>query len=208
MDESLINKLCEDLKPIKKIKHPLGCALFLETLLIAIIGVFIWYLGMRPDLSERMMDPVFLFEMSLIGLTGITAALCSFWLRVPDMRGAEWMLPVPLTLLAVFVLWTAIRLITGHTPVPSLEFHHCMGEGILMVAVPAALMFFAVLGGCTIHPVLMAVMNGTIIASAAYMALRLTCGSEDVGHILFTHLFPFIIIGGGAGFLARRFYKW
>lgn len=206
--DPLIDKLCSELKPVKKLRHPCCCILTWAVIVFGLLGAMIWYLGLRYDLNDRLHDPVFLFEMLMALVMGISASLCAFWMRVPDMRGCCWMIPVPFTLLGAFTLWTLIRLMTGTVVMPELEFHHCMQEGLLMMAVPAVLMFIAVMQGCTTRPILMAAMNGLSIAALGYIALRLTCASESIGHILYTHLLPYIALGAVAGFLARKLYKW
>ncbi len=206
--DKLINSLCDDLCAVKKMRHPFICLSMWLAIAAALIGGMIWYLGLRHDLPEVMNDPFFLFEMALITLLGLASVVNTFWLRIPDMRGAGWMVPIPFVLLFVFALWTLIRMTTGSISMPTMEFHHCMQDGVVIAAVPAALMFFACLHGYTTHPVLMAIMNGLALGAIGYVSLRLTCASEEVGHVLYTHVLPFIVIGSLAGFLARRFYKW
>ena len=79
---------------------------------------------------------------------------------------------------------------------------------MMLAILPAVFMFLMVARGFTAHPVLMAVMNGLGIAAVGYLALRFTCTSEDLGHTLYTHLLPFIVVGSVFGLLARRLYRW
>ena len=78
----------------------------------------------------------------------------------------------------------------------------------MITALPGILMFGSCLRGCTAHPIKMIIMNGLALGSITYVALRLTCASEDISHVLYTHIVPFAIVGSIAGLLVRRFYKW
>ncbi|MDB2682650.1 NrsF family protein [Alphaproteobacteria bacterium] len=206
--DKLIGNLCNELEPVKKCCHPSMCLALWAVISLAYIGGMIWLMGLRHDFDARLMDPAFLFEVSLITLLGAASVACTFWLRVPDMRGAKWMLPVPFTLIAVYGLWMGIRAFTFNIDMPEMKFHHCMKEGALIVMFPAVFMFFTVFKGCTTRPVLMSFMNAFGIASVGYLALRLTCASENIGHVFYAHLMPLIIVGTFVGFLARRLYKW
>lgn len=165
-------------------------------------------MGTRHDLATILIEPDFIFELVLVTLTGLSAIYCTALLRVPNMRGQKWALIVPLIIGGLFLIWKSIHLILGHITMPHLDFHHCMSEGLIVAAMPAILMFIMALQGCTTHPIWMLVMNGLAVASVSYIALRLTCSSEDLGHILYTHLLPFTIVGAGLGLLVHRIYRW
>lgn len=206
--ESLIEKLCDDLEPVKCTRHPLLCSSTWVVVSAIIMGLLIWKIGVRADLADIMHVPEFFFEIILVACIGISATYCAALLRVPDMRGHNWALTVPLTMTGVLALWKGIYIALGHFHMPHLDFHHCMGEGLLIVAAPGLFMFVMAAQGFTTRPVWMSVMNGLAVASVGYLALRFTCASEDLGHALYTHLLPFIVVGTVFGFLARRLYKW
>ena len=206
--DSLIDSLCENHKPKAKLYHPVICLGIWAVAAFASIYSVIWYIGVRHDIEARLSDPIFLFEMTLVVVMGLSALFCTFWLRIPDMRGKEWALPIPLTLLAVYCIWMFIRILTSHTDMPEMEYHHCMGDGATITVVPALLMFIMTLRGCTTRPLRMAMMNGLALAAIAYVGLGLTCASGDPGHVLFTHLLPFIVVAASLALLARKIYKW
>jgi len=206
--DSLIEKLCDDLEPTKCTRHPLACSSGWIIMSLVITAILVWKMGLRDDLSDVLHVPEFSFELILIALIGVSATYCSALLRIPDMRGKKWALVIPLTMCGLFVIWKFIHIVLGYINMPHMHFHHCMGEGLMIAAIPTILMFIMSMQGCTTRPIWMVVMNGLAVASISYIALRLTCSSEDLGHVLYTHLLPFMIVGCVLGFVARRFYKW
>lgn len=203
----LIDNLCDDLKPQKTLWHPACCMGSWVMLALIIGGGVMLSMGIRGDIVDAMRDSSFVFEMVLMTALAVTALFATFWLRIPDMRGKTWILPVPFTLFGVYIVWAGIHMIHDRM-MPHMHVHHCMVDGILITALPALAMFGMVLRGCTTRPMMMAVMNALAILSIAYIALRLTCVSDDLGHIIFTHLLPFIVIGAVLGVLARKLYRW
>ena len=205
--EPLIDNLCNDLKPKRPLWHPSCCMGTWVIAALIVVGMVIVALGLRPDIKQVLGSADFMFEMALMFIVAVSALCATFWLRIPDMRGQGWILPVPSRVFGIYCVWAVIGAIES-ARMPPMDIHHCMIEGIYITAVPAVLMFLTVTKGCTTRPIMMAVMNGLAMTAIGYIALRLTCMSDDLGHIIFTHLMPFFIIGGVIGLLARRIYKW
>ena len=208
MDDSLINKLCDDLEPVQCTRHPWKCS-FVWVIASVLAGVALaFYIGIRHDWAEAIQSPEFVFEMLLVALIGLSAVYNAALLRIPDMRGQRWAIVVPLTLAGVFVLWKVIYIALGFFTMPHVDFHHCMREAMMVAALPAIFMFIMSVQGYTTRPILMMVMNGLAVTAISYIVLRFTCPSDELGHTLYAHLLPFAIIGSVLGLLARRLYKW
>jgi len=95
----LIDTLCADAKPVRRLRPPLVRAavwlLFAGFVLVALAVL----LGTRPDLAERLRQPTFLGALAGALLTGVLAAVAAFYLSLPD-RSRSWLLvPVPALLL-------------------------------------------------------------------------------------------------------------
>ena len=206
--DSLIDKLSDDLKPVQRTWNPFCCSSLWVFVTSGVIAAAVSYFGMRHDIMQRLGETEFLFEMILVVAMGLSAMVCTFFMRIPDMRGAGWLIPIPLTLLAMFSTFLLVRVITADMPMPEFHFHHCMAYGLLIAIAPGIFMFLMVMKGCTTRPYTMALMNGLALASVAYLTLRLTCPGDNIGHVLYTHIFPFILVGIIFGFLARRLYRW
>ncbi len=206
--DDMINSLTDELEPVKPMAHPMARAL------PWMIGaaVYAWFvvhhIGLRPDSLEKLSDLHFLFENMLVGLVGISAALCACWLCVPDMRGQKWIIAVPFSFLAVFFLWGGLRSLIEGVHMETAHFGHCMGDGFWIAIVPAAIMVFLSTGGATTRPFLSAFMASLSVASFGYIGLHFTCMMDTVGHAMVYHLIPFVLLGMALGLIARRLYRW
>ncbi len=206
--QSLIDSLSSDLKEVKVCCHPLKKALpwILGSFIYLALGVFVF--GVRFDMGERLLDSTYLFEMGLIVAMSFSAALCSLWLSVPDMRGQRWMLAVPITFFGALVFWIALRFVFDLGDMPHIGWHHCLNEAIIFGAIPAAALCFLSSRGKTTQPGMMLFMNVIAIGGLGYIGLRIVCGSDDIGHLFVFHFFPYIVIGLFISALGRRIYRW
>lgn len=91
----LIKTIGANVQPVRRLQPPLVRACYWVLLGALILLVLAISQGLRPDLSERLRDPI--FDMSMAGavLTGISAAIAAFMLSLPD-RSRFWLvLPAP-----------------------------------------------------------------------------------------------------------------
>lgn len=206
--DKLIDGLADDLKPMKR----MGCAIrrALPYLIFSVIylGALVHFVGIRGDIDEKITDTAFLLENTLMGLALISAAFCSSFLCVPDMRGQKWLIALPITSVSIFALWSIIRAWSEGLHMPHLHIDHCMGEGLFMASIPLSMVVFMMRTGATTQPRLSALMNVIYAGGLAYVGLRLTCSMDTVGHATVSHLIPYLIIGAILGLSARKLYKW
>jgi len=62
--------------------------------------------------------------------------------------------------------------------------------------------------GSTTQPYLMILMNVIAVSGLGYIGLRITCASDDIGHICVFHILPYIALGAFIAMIGRRFYRW
>lgn len=93
--EALITALAADAGPVRRLRPPAArAALWLgfAALLVAMLGISH---GVRPDLPQRLADPVFGLRVLAAVATGVLAAVAAFMLCLPD-RSERWvLLPLP-----------------------------------------------------------------------------------------------------------------
>ncbi len=166
------------------------------------------FFGLRSDMALRLEEPVFLFEMIMALAIAMSAALCSIWMCVPDMRGARWMLAVPGTLFSAFLVWTILRVGMEEYNIPQVQWHICYLEAFVFGVLPALGIFWLSLRGRTTQPILLSFMNALAFGGLGYVGLRLTCGSEDIAHICLFHIMPYILFGLLASLAGHRYYRW
>lgn len=206
--DAFIDNLADGLAPCRKLAHPLRRAIPWAVLAMVYTAGAAHFIGLRPDLAQKFADPVFLFEAGLMLAVSLSAFLASCWLCVPDMRGAKWIVATPVTMLAVFVFWSVLRLYAEGFEIPALHWDHCFQDGALMGLVPAAAVIFLGRAGATTRPYMMALMNVTAAGALGYVGLRFTCLMDTAGHSALYHLLPFVVLGALLGVAARRVFRW
>lgn len=206
--KDLIQSLSDELIPVRCMKHPFLRVLPWFIFAGVYVAASIVYLGMRGDMFEKLADPYFVFEMVMMFALSISAALASVWLCVPDMRGQKWMLAVPLTLFSGFIVWTALRFNMERYSMPDVHWHKCMTEAIIFGLIPGIAMSVLSMRGKTTRPFTLAFMNALSIGGLGYIGLRITCGSENIGHISFYHIFPYMVFGIIISMIGRYIYRW
>ena len=97
----LIKELSADLQPHSPMKHPFLRALPWIVLSIGYLVIVTMVIGVRHDWAIKMAQPTHLFEILLAASVAITAALSSFWMCVPAMKGQISFKAVPVTLFGV-----------------------------------------------------------------------------------------------------------
>lgn len=207
---ALIEELESGLCAQKPLAHPLRRILpWAGLVFLYMAGMAFLVTGFRDDLGEKVQNPLFLFETGLTLMIALTAAIASFWLCVPDMRGRTWLLSVPVTLTAVFVFLYALMLMAGSDDYTfRAGFAKCAGDGLLFGAVPALALVFLSRKGATTRPYWMAFMNMLSVGALGLTVLRFTCGGDAPLHIAVYHFLPFIVLGILLGTVARRVYDW
>jgi hypothetical protein len=205
---SLIENLTQDLKPVRPLAHPVVRILpwvFLTLMYITVAG-FIH--GYRTDISEKLQEYPFVFEVGLALFIALSAAFASAWLSIPDARGRSGLTAVPLAGLFVFCALFVFRLVTETYDYSYFSLAHCLGSGVLMGLIPGAFLCFMMKKGATTRPHMMSLMNILAVGFAGYIGLRLTCPLDSAMDGTFHHLLPFIIGGLGFGALAQKIYRW
>lgn len=205
----LIEKLGQDLKPVKPLGHPFPRTASLFICALIYMGAAILYIGLRSDVVDKLGQGSFLFEIGFSLVMAIAAALSTGWLSVPDMREQKWLLYPPFILFAVFILFIGIKSYSEGIGVPhNMIFHKCIKDALILACLPIAGFIALSRTGHTTHPVTLAAMSALSTGSLGWIALRLTCSNDTIGHNFFYHFIPFALIGIALGLLARKLYRW
>jgi len=206
--DALIKQLSGEWTPVEPIAHPLRR--FCPWLVFSIIYVvaIVYFIGLRPDMGSKMYDSIFIFEMILVFTTGLFSAVSAAYMCVPDMRGAKWLKHVSFTLIGVFFVWTLTMWGGQGFAMPDQLWAHCVPKGVMIAFLPVAALIYMAKGGSTTQPVLMGTLSIASVAALAYMGLRTTCMSDELGYIFFFHVLPFLVIGTVLGAVARKIFRW
>lgn len=206
--DSLISSLSDELTEVKVLAHPLHRAMPWIVFAVLYISFAMAVVGVRGDIFVKIQEPLFIFELLMIFAMSLSAALCSLWMCVPDMRGQKWMIAVPITLFLVFLSHFGLKLALDSYAMPSLHFHNCHKEALIFGAIPAIAILFLSMRGNTVQPVLLSFMNILAVGGLGYIALRISCASDNIGHLCLFHLLPYIAMGIIITLIGRKLYRW
>lgn len=111
----LIRSLAADAAPVRRLASPLArISVWLGLAVVIVVTLGISH-GLRPNLTERLADPLFVTGILAAFATGILAAVAAFMLCLPDRSTLWGVLPVPAALIWVSTIgygcltdWVAI----------------------------------------------------------------------------------------------------
>ena len=93
--EDLIGRLAAELRPVRRLPHPLVRAAAWIGFALAVIGLLAAAVGPRHDLMERLGQPHEMAQLLFCLATGVLAAVAAFELSLPG-RSPYWaLLPLP-----------------------------------------------------------------------------------------------------------------
>jgi hypothetical protein len=172
----LIEMLCADAKPVRRLRPPLVRA----ALWLIFAGLVLFALavlqGTRPDLAERVREPTFVGALAGSLLTGMLAAIAAFHLSLPDRSRLWLLLPVPALVLWISTIgygcltdWISVE--PGGVRLGStLE---CFAT-LAIASLPLYLVLLVMLRHAgRLHPTMVAMMGGLASSGIAATALSL-----------------------------------
>ena len=98
----LIESLASGATPVRRLRPPVARAALWLLFAAAIVALLAVSHGLRPDLGERLQQPLFVAGIFASLLTGVLAAVAAFVLSLPDRSRLWLLLPMP-----VLALWVA-----------------------------------------------------------------------------------------------------
>ncbi len=211
--QDLIKQLVQDSKPVKRIApYKIRLLLwFLISLGITLAAIFIW--GLRSDLSIRLYEWSFILEMLILFLMMLSASFSAFSLSVPgesSPRGLRLLACLSLFLwLGLIFLSTFLR--QGHLGWSAkawLPGWGCMNHTLLLVILPTFLIFILLKRAAVLRPILVGALAGLSAVSFAAVAMRLTCHSDALWHLLFWHIGPIVLVTAIAILLGAWLFNW
>jgi hypothetical protein len=202
----LIDTLVEQAGPVRRLRPPLvraGCwtALAAFVLVLIVIGH-----GLRSDLAARLNEPEFLIGMAAALATGLSAALASFEISLPD-RSRWWML-LPAPALAVWISTLGYGCLTDWVSVgpdgPQMgEAVRCFAT-LLLTSVPLSVAMLIMLRyAARLRPTEASLMGGLAVAAMTAFALSLVHNLGTSVTILAWNLGVAAIIAGLASMFGR-----
>ena len=117
---------------------------------------------------------------------------------------------VPLTLLAVQFVWMMERIFfEGLGEIRINWLSHCWMNTILHTTLPALIVILLVKkSGASVMPYWMAVYGLLAVSQFGWIGMRLICTKDNVGEAYLINFLPYVVLGVGLGFVAKKLFKW
>ncbi|MDE5444847.1 DUF1109 family protein [Bradyrhizobium sp. CSA207] len=207
----LIASLAANVTPVRRLRPPgmrAACWLVLAAAILTLLAIS---QGLRPDLAQRLQDPVFAISMAASLLTGVLAANAAFLLSLPD-RSRLWLLvPMPALVLWLsnigyqcLVQWIDI----GPNGVSFGEAARCFAT-LVLTSLPLSLAMLVMLRyAAPLRPTAVTLMGSLAVAAITATALSLFHTIDATVMILMWNLGTAVLFVSLAGVFGRTMFRW
>jgi len=207
----LIDALVQDATPVRRLRPPLVRAGLWLAFAAIVLGLIAIAHGLRPDFSDCMRQPLFVVGMLGALATGISAAVASFQLSLPDSSRLWIILPLPALALWVVTIgygcltdWVSI----GPDSVRLGEAIRCFAT-LLMTSVPLSIAMLAMLRyTALLRPLEVSVLGGLAVAAVTAFALSLLHDLDATVMILIWNLGAAALIASLGSLFGRSMLTW
>ena len=207
----LIDALVECATPVRRLRPPLVRAALWLLFAALVLGLIAIAHGVRPDLAERLRQPVFVIGMFGALATGILAAIASFRISLPD--GSRLWAVLPLPALALWVSTIGYGCLTDWVSMGRDGVH--LGEAVrcfatlFMTSVPLSIAMLIMLRyAALLRPMEVSVMGGLAVAAITSFALSLFHHLDATVMILMWNLGSAALIAALGALFGRSMFTW
>jgi len=207
----LIGALVDSATPVRRLRPPLVRAALWLLLAALVLVLIVTAYGLRPDIAERLRQPVFVLSMVAALITGILAAIASFQISLPDR--SRWWLLLPAPALAVWLSTIGYDCLSDWVSVgPNdnriSETVRCFAT-LLLTSVPLSIAMLVMLRyTALLRPTESSAMSGLAIAAMTAFSLSLVHDLDASWTILAWNLGVAGLIAGCACLFGRRLFAW
>ena len=207
----LIDALVETATPVRRLRPPIVRAGLWLACAATVLGLIAIAHGVRPEFSDRVLQPLFVLSMIGALATGILAAVASFQISLPD-RSRLWTV-LPLPPLALWVATIGYGCLTDWVSVDPDGVH--MGEAVrcfatlLMTSVPLSIAMLVMLRyAALLRPLEVSVTSGLAVAALTAFALSLFHDLDATVMILIWNLGAAVLIAVLSSVFGRSMLTW
>ena len=207
----LIDALVDCATPVRRLRPPPVRAvlwLLLAALVLTLIAVAH---GVRPDIAERLHQPVFVVGMFGALATGVLAAFASFRISLPD--ASRWWLMLPVPSLVIWISTIGYGCLTDWVSV--VESDNRMAEAIqciatlLLTSVPLSIAMLVMLRyAAFLRPTEVCLTGGLAVAALTAFAMSLIHNLDATISILVWNLGSAALIASLASVFGRSTLAW
>ena len=206
----LIDALVEAATPVRRLRPPIVRAGLWLAFAATILGLIAIAHGVRPDFSNCLRQPFFVIGMLGALATGISAAVASFRLSLPDSSRLWAVLPLP-----ALALWVATIGYGCLTDWVSMDPGIHLGEAVrcfatlLMTSIPLSIAMLVMLRyTALLQPLEVSVMGGLAVAAVTAFGLSLFHDLDATVMILIWNLGVAVLIAALGSLFGRSMLTW
>jgi hypothetical protein len=207
----LIEALTANATPVRRLRPPLARATGWLSLAAVILVLLAVSHGARPDLAQRLQQPMFVVSIVASLLTGVLAAIASFLVSLPD-RSRGWLL-LPLPALVVWISTIGYGCLTDWVDFDAGTLR--MGEAarcfatLVLTSVPLSLLMFVMLRhAAPLRPMPVALTGSLAVAAVTASALSLFHEFDATVMILMWNFGAAALLVGLGALLGRKVFAW
>ncbi len=211
LNEDLIKTLTEDCAPVRRLAHPTWRSLVWFAISLCYVAVVVAAMGLRPDISFKILEPRFATEVAAAFLTSLTAAAAAFCAACPGRPIWERFAPLPFLLVWMGALglgcWRDVTAF-GFSGLASHSDIACIPT-IFAISIPAALAIFSMLRrGAPIAPFTTTGLAALAAAALAAAGLRLSFKQDAAASVCIWQFGAVVLLTGIASFFGRLLFRW
>jgi hypothetical protein len=204
--EDLIKLLAANAPPVRRLASPMvRLALWLAAS-VAYAALIVALMGLRPDLSSRLVDTRFTLELGATFLTSVLAAAGAFCAGCPGRPIWERFVVLPALALWFLTLGEGCWRSFLHAGTQGLQFRLdfvCFPSIVLVSLVPGALILVMIRQAAPIAPVTTAALAALAAGALGATALRLF-HAQDASAMVLVWQFGSVAVLAGIGALTGR----
>ncbi|MGJ4929482.1 NrsF family protein [Bradyrhizobium sp. HKCCYLS2038] len=207
----LIDSLAANMKPVRRLRPPLlraACWLLLAATVVALMAVS---QGVRSDLMQRLLDPVFAAGLAGAACTGVLASAAAFLVSLPDR--SRWWLLLPAPAIAIWLSNVGYQCLSqwisiGPDGVSLGEATRCLAT-LVLTSLPLSLAMLVMLRYVApLRPMAVTLMGSLSVAAITATALSLLhAGDATLMIIMFNFGTAAVFVSTG-GLFGRRMFEW
>ncbi len=191
----LIDGLVHDARPVRRLRPPVIRLSAWLVVLLATTSVVV-IAGLRPGVMGRLVSAPVVGEIICLGAASVAAAWIALRAAIPglDVRAGRLLLVGSIVAGAILSIGQT-QLAIG---MPLMDFIgtgiHCAASSIIIAAIPALTLAWAIGRGAALHPAWAGATGGLAATIWSYMLMQLRCRVDETAHVIVWHGFPLVIV--------------
>jgi len=209
LTEQLIDDLTEKMQSVTPAPAPIWLFLKWGVGTMAYIAVALGFMGVRPDIMEKLHSPLFAVEIAV--LSGIIASslFAAALLAFPDMYQRQKTIWLPALM---FLLFAAVLLMEFYADNPPAPLPPHTAECLLCISllslVPGAFILYGIRKFASTHYYMAGKVTTLAAFSIGALALRLSEPTDSMRHLVEWHYLPMLGAAVAGLFLGKLCLKW